>query len=92
MNSLICFYNESWLVIFFLYKEALLDVLLLVRNDIRMHTLCVLTVNVPSLDAYAMCAVACDSQQCGSLTCVDSDEPVQPLFKLRHSKCCLVSS
>ena len=26
------------------------------------------------------------------LTSVDSDEPVQPPFKLRHSKCCLVSS
>ena len=29
------------------------------------------------------CAVACDFQQCGILTCVDSDEPVQPPFKLR---------
>ena len=32
------------------------------------------------------CAVACDFQQCGILTCVDSDEPVQPPFKLRY-KC-----
>ena len=30
--------------------------------------------------------VACDFQQCGILTCVDLDEPVQPPFKLRHSK------
>ena len=27
-----------------------------------------------------------DFQQCGILTSVDSDEPVQPLFKLRNSK------
>ena len=25
------------------------------------------------------------SQQCGMLTKIDSDEPVQPLFKLRNS-------
>ena len=31
-------------------------------------------------------------QQCGILTCVDSDEPVQPPFKLRNSKWCSVSS
>ena len=31
-------------------------------------------------------------QQYGMLTCVDSDEPVQPPFKLRNSKCCLASS
>ena len=31
-------------------------------------------------------------QQCGILTSVDSDEPVQSLFKLRHSKYCSVSS
>ena len=29
-------------------------------------------------------AVACDFQQCGILTCVNSDEPVQPPFKLRQ--------
>ena len=27
-------------------------------------------------------AVTCDFQQCGILTCVDSDEPVQPVFNL----------
>ena len=37
-------------------------------------------------------AVTCDFQQCGILTCVDSDEPVQPPFKRRDSKCCSVSS
>ena len=31
-------------------------------------------------------------QQCGILTSVDSDEPVQPPFKLINSKLCLVSS
>ena len=37
-------------------------------------------------------AVACDFQQCGILTIVDSYEPVQPPFKLRNAKCCSVSS
>ena len=33
-----------------------------------------------------------DFQQCGILTSVDSDEPVQPPLKLRNSKWCSVSS
>ena len=33
-----------------------------------------------------------DFQQCGILTCVDSDRPGQPPFKLRNSKWCSVSS
>ena len=33
-----------------------------------------------------------DFQHCGILTCVDSDEPVQPHLKLRYSKWCSVSS
>ena len=37
-------------------------------------------------------ALTHDFQQCGILTIVDSDEPVQPLFKVRHSKWGLVSS
>ena len=32
-----------------------------------------------------------DFQQCGILTSVDSDEPVQPPLKLRNSKWCSVS-
>ena len=36
-------------------------------------------------------AVACDFQQCGILTSVDSDELLQPLIKLRNSKLCSVS-
>ena len=35
---------------------------------------------------YCGLASACDFQQCGILTSVDSDEPVQPPFKLRNSK------
>ena len=37
-------------------------------------------------------AATCDFQQCGILTSVDSDEPVQLPFKLRNSKWCSVSS
>ena len=37
-------------------------------------------------------AATCVFQQCGILTSADSDEPVQPLFKLRNSKLCSVSS
>ena len=37
-------------------------------------------------------AVTCDFQQCGILTSADSDEHEQPLFKLRNSKSCSVSS
>ena len=33
-----------------------------------------------------------DCQQCGILTSVDSDEPVQPPLMLRNSKCCSVNS
>ena len=37
-------------------------------------------------------AATCDFQQCGILTCVESDEHVQPPFKLRNSKWCSASS
>ena len=37
-------------------------------------------------------ATTCDFQQCGILTNVDLDEPVQPPYKLRNSKWCAVSS
>ena len=33
----------------------------------------------------------CDFQQCSILTSVDSDEPVQPPFKLRNFKLCSVN-
>ena len=44
--------------------------------------------NVPpcSLHKVLILAATYDFQQCGILTNVDSDEPVQPLFKLRNSK------
>ena len=41
---------------------------------------------------YHNSAVTCNFQQCGILTCVDSDEPMQPPFKLRNTKWCSVSS
>ena len=37
-------------------------------------------------------AATCDFQQCGILTSVDSDKPVQPPFKLRNWKWCPISS
>ena len=37
-------------------------------------------------------AGTCDFQQCGILTSVDSDESVQPPFKIRNSKWCSVCS
>ena len=37
-------------------------------------------------------SATCDFQQCGILTSVDSDEPVQPPFKLIKSKLYSVSS
>ena len=37
-------------------------------------------------------AATWDFQQCGIFTSVDSDEPVQPPFNHRNSKCCSVSS
>ena len=43
-------------------------------------------------NARTIGAATCDYQQCGILTSVDSDEPVQSPFKLRNNKCCSVSS
>ena len=45
-----------------------------------------------SLFTYHNWAEACDFQQCGILTSVDSDKPVQPSFKFINSKCCSVSN
>ena len=39
-----------------------------------------------------MWAVTCDFQRCGILTCVKSDEPVQPPFKLINSIWCSICS
>ena len=35
---------------------------------------------------FVIRAVTSDYKQCGILTSLDSDEPVQPHFKLRNSK------
>ena len=46
------------------------------------------TLQIYSVDDknYQIRAVACDFQHIGILTSVDSDEPVQPPYKLRNSK------
>ena len=44
------------------------------------------------LDGPVIWPMTCDFQQCGILTSVDSDVPVQPPVKLRNSKYCLVCS
>ena len=44
-----------------------------------------------TIDLNSKRAVTCDFQQCGILTSVDSDEPVQPPFTLWNSKLCSVS-
>ena len=44
------------------------------------------------MDYHNILAVTFDFQQCGILTSVESDEPVQSPFKLRNSKCCSVIS
>ena len=43
-------------------------------------------------DVSNIWAGTCDFKQCGVLTSVDSDKPVQPHFKLRNSKWYLISS
>ena len=42
--------------------------------------------------SYYNWAATCDFQQCGTLTSIDSDEPVKQACKLRNSKWCSVSS
>ena len=43
-------------------------------------------------DSHLNWAVKCDFQQCGILTWIDSNKPVQPPFKRTNSKCRWVSS
>ena len=38
------------------------------------------------IKVMSILAATCDFQQCGILTSVDSDEPLQPTFKLRNYK------
>ena len=44
------------------------------------------------IDCHDNWAATRDFQQCGILTSVDSDEPLQPPMKFRNSKWCSVSS
>ena len=60
------------------------------HNAARFH---ILDVMLESKDVVkSISATTCDFQQCGILTSVDSEEPVQPSVNLRNSKCCSVSS
>ena len=47
-------------------------------------------IDLGSIQKSMQCCLlmACDFQQCGILTSVDSDELVQPPFKLTNAKCC----
>ena len=56
-----------------------------------LHRSNLVLISYPSNYSINIWAVTCDFQQCGILTCVDSDEPLQPHFKLRNSKRCSVS-
>ena len=51
-----------------------------------------LTVVPSESDSGVLWALTCDIRQCGFLTSVDKDKPVQPPFKLRNPKWCSVSS
>ena len=72
------------------------------RTLIHVHVCCYLCqqncVCFPVLTKYFntrdefIWAATRDFQQCGIVTSVDSDEPMQPPFKLRNCKCCSVSS
>ena len=67
------------------------------RNSILFHEI----IYQAGTTAYALCwawtkilpwAATCDFQQCGILTRVDSDEPLQHPLRLWNSKWCSVSS
>ena len=54
------------------------------KQDFKSHLIA-----VHQIELWAM---ASDLQQCGILISVDSDEPLQPFFKLKNSKWCSFSS
>ena len=59
--------------------------------------LCMLYISKQDLSGFKQSLIliltgTCDFQQCGILTCVDSDESVQSPFKFRNSKWCSASS
>ena len=74
------------------------DRLLTVTSEELQEPVGVGSLTTPVLQRQGFCnkimiwGSACDFQQCGILTCVDSDDPLQPPFKLRNSKWCSVSS
>ena len=57
-------------------------------NSIQLEMAQLQIINQPAGNIWAM---TCDFQLCGILACVDSDEPVQPTFKLRNSKWCSIA-
>ena len=86
-----------------LVKSVMVCVCTIVRARTRKLVLCLIYCSY--LCAVIFCAVCVhfygyiyiwamtrNFQQCGILTSVDSDEPVQPHFKLRNSKRCSISS
>ena len=60
------------------------------RKEIMLLTFSVSETNY--CDKKSKWAATCDCQQCGILTSVDSDEPMQPPLKLRNSKWFSISS
>ena len=59
------------------------------RNRLRMFPS---LINCCTIDWFQVSLHSCEFKQCGILTCVDSDEPVQRPFKIRNSKISSVSS
>ena len=57
-----------------------------------MSIICLYVMRLWTVAKIYIWALTCDFQQCGTLTSVDSDEPVQPSFKPRSSKWCSASS
>ena len=85
---LLLLYNSLW----FNFKCTCISCHILSKLHAR-HLTCVLILNVRVFLATfsvnsmpCIWAVICDFQQCGVLTSVDSDNPLQPPFKLKNSK------
>ena len=69
---------------FLLYSICMLIVLTIMYCYVDVTG--ILTIQIICLSSKHIVAATYDFQQCGFLTSVDSDEPVQPLVKLRNSK------
>ena len=63
-----------------------------VLNDLLHFQDCTVSLMSCSFLERHTCAVTLDFKRCCIFTSEDSDESVQPPFKLRNSKCCLGSS